>query len=1130
MSLPSCAELRVELCPELRAEVRDEACVAVNCGRSFAAPAAGIWRTRAWVALCALALVMISGCAGGGHSGTGTTTFTIGGTVTGLTGTGLVLADNGGDNLPVAANGMFTFAAPVASGGGYAVTVVTQPTNPAETCTVTSGSGTATANVTSVAVACAAVPTFTIGGSVSGLSGTGLTLEDNGGNNLAVAANGMFTFTTAIASGDAYKVTVGTEPSNPAQSCVVTNGSGTATANVTNVAVACTTTAQTETIGGSVSGLAGTGLVLQDNGGNNLAVSANGAFTFTTAINSGSAYKVTVLTQPVNPAQVCVVTGGSGTASANVTNVGVACTTTTFTIGGSVSGLAGTGLVLQDNGGNNLAVSANGAFTFTAPINGGAAYKVTVLTQPASPAQTCAVTNGSGTATANVTNVAVACTTTTVTFSIGGTVSGLTGSGLVLQDNGGNNLAVSANGAFTFTAKVNSGAAYAVTVLTQPSSPAQTCAVTNGSGTTSANVTNVAVACTTTTVTFSIGGMVTGLSGSGLVLQDNGGNNLAVSANGAFTFTTKVNSGSAYKVTVLTEPSSPAQTCAVTNGSGTATANVTNVAVACTTTTVTFTIGGTASGLTGTGLVLQDNGGNNLSVSANGSFTFTIKVNSGTAYDVTVLTQPSSPAETCTVTNGSGTATANVTNVDVTCAAASSGTFTVGVTVTGLIPHTHVMLRDNGGDDLTVSANGPATFATAIDNNGEYAVTVETQPIARGCILGANAHGTVSGANVTVNVNCGRQLASGEFHTCALTNTGNVFCWGSNVDGQLGNGTETKSLTPVEVLDPAGAAPLSGVVAISAGQAFTCALTNAGTVFCWGADQVGQLGNGTINEDGVDLPVQVTGLTNAVTIASGHYHTCAVTTAGAAMCWGDNSEGELGTTENNPDTPVQVTGLTSGVADVTAGSLYSCAVLTDSSAMCWGDGPLGAGPSTTGSTTPVSVLNPAGTAPLTGVLEVNGGFDDACAILTDQSALCWGTNQDGDLGNGTNTVMTLPVPVTSVGSSAALGNVAQVGGGEDFICVMVVSGAIQCSGTGSFGQLGDGKLSSSESWQAVMGVSSVPIDMVAGFDQACVVLPGGGIQCWGSDLNGQLGNNNTDNSAVPVTVVGVGGTGDLMLF
>ncbi|MGD0941739.1 MAG: hypothetical protein ABR905_18745, partial [Terracidiphilus sp.] len=141
----------------------------------------------------------------------------------------------------------------------------------------------------------------------------------------------------------------------------------------------------TYTIGGTVSGLTGSGLVLQDNGGNNLAVSANGSFSFSTAISNGSAYSVSVLTQPAVPAQQCVVTSGSGTASANVTSVQVTCTTTTaptYTIGGSVSGLAGSGLILQDNGSNNLTVSANGSFTFSSAISSGNSYSVSVLTQP----------------------------------------------------------------------------------------------------------------------------------------------------------------------------------------------------------------------------------------------------------------------------------------------------------------------------------------------------------------------------------------------------------------------------------------------------------------------------------------------------------------------------------------------------------------------------------------------------------------------------------------------------------------------------------------------------------------------------------------------------------------------------
>jgi len=166
-----------------------------------------------------------------------------------------------------------------------------------------------------------------------------------------------------------------------------------------------------------------------------------------------------------------------------------------FTIGGSVSGLAGTGLVLQDNGGDNLSVSASGNFTFKTSVTSGGAYKVTVLTQPSSPAQTCAVTSGSGTATANVTNVQVTCTT--VTHTIAGTVVNLVGTngGLQLDDNGNDLLSVNANGAFTFATAVADGSAYAVTISMQPTNPAQTCGVTNGTGTATANVTNVAVDC-----------------------------------------------------------------------------------------------------------------------------------------------------------------------------------------------------------------------------------------------------------------------------------------------------------------------------------------------------------------------------------------------------------------------------------------------------------------------------------------------------------------------------------------------------------------------------------------------------------------------------------------------------------
>jgi 6-phosphogluconolactonase (cycloisomerase 2 family) len=731
-----------------------------------------------------------------------TNTFTTGGTVSGLaSGASVALRNNGGNDLTVSANGAFTFTTPLAAGGAYAVTVLTPPTG--QTCTVANDSGTiASANVTNVAVTCVVnpTPTFTIGGTVSGLAGTGLVLRNNGGNNLTIAANGTFTFTSAIATGGAYAVTVLSQPTG--QTCTAANGSGTiASANVTNVAVTCVINlTPTFSIGGTVSGLAGSGLVLHNNG-SNLAVSANGSFTFATPNVSGTSYAVSVLTQPSSPTQICVVGNGAGTvASANVANISVTCTTSQFTLGGTVSGLAGTGLVLHNNGGENLAISTNGAFTFDTPIVSGAPYAVSVLTQPSSLPQTCVVTNAAGTvASANVTHVNVTCTTSH--FTVGGTVSGLAGTGLVLRNNGGDDVAISANGVFNFTTSIVSGAPYAVTLLTQPSSPTQTCVVTNGNGTVgSANVTNVTVTCTTSQ--FTLGGTVSGLAGSGLVLQNSGGNNLAISANGVFSFTTPIVSGATYAVTVLTQPSSPTQTCVVTNGTGTVTsANITNLTVTCTS---QFTVGGAVSGLAGTGLVLQNSGGNNLTISANGAFTFTIPIASGAAYAVTVLTQPSALTQTCVVTNGTGTvASANIANVTVTC---TTSQFTVGGTISGLTA-SGLNLRNNGGTALAIAAGSTSfTFPATVASGAAYAVTVSQQPSSQTCTV-SNGTGTITNANVTgVSIVC----PSGSSAYAFISNENGTPRVASYRVGANGG------FTPVSAL-PVGA-PATGVAVTSSGN------------------------------------------------------------------------------------------------------------------------------------------------------------------------------------------------------------------------------------------------------------------------------------------------------------------------
>jgi predicted SpoU family rRNA methylase len=502
--------------------------------------------------------------------------FTIGGTVSGLTtGKSVTLLDNGTDALTVTANGKFTFKTALATGATYNVTVGTQPSG--ETCTVTAGSGTVgTTNVTTVKVTCK-VPTFTIGGTLSGLiTGRSITLLDNGASALKVTKNGAFTFKTALPSGASYNVTISVQPAG--ETCSVTGGSGkVGTSNVTTVKVSCTP--NNYTIGGTVSGLTtGKSVTLLDNGTDSLTVTANGVFTFAKSVASGSAYKVTVKVQP--PGETCTVTGGSGTVvSSNVTTVVVSCKPKTFTIGGTVSGLnSGASVTLLDNGTDSLTVTANGKFTFKTALASGAAYNVTISVQPTGG--TCTVSNGSGTVgSSNVTNVTVSCAASS-TFSIGGTVSGLnSGTSVTLLDNGTDALTVTANGTFTFSTKLASGAAYNVTVGTQPTG--ETCTVSNGSGTVgSSNVTNVAVSCAASS-TFSIGGTVSGLnSGTSVTLLDNGTDSLTVTANGTFTFKTKLASGAAYDVTVGTQPTG--ETCTVANGSGTVgSSNVTNVAVSC---------------------------------------------------------------------------------------------------------------------------------------------------------------------------------------------------------------------------------------------------------------------------------------------------------------------------------------------------------------------------------------------------------------------------------------------------------------------------------------------------------------------------------------------------------------------
>jgi hypothetical protein len=440
--------------------------------------------TRLAAAACTLTLIgLIVACSSG--SSAPAPTYALGGTVSRLSASGLVLSNNGQPLTVSSGATSFNFGSILTFGSAYAVSVQTQPAG--ETCTVAGGSGTArTANIANVVVACAE-QAFSLGGTVSGLTTSGLVLA-NGDQTVAVDASAAtFTFAASVAKGSSYAVTVKTQPVGLA--CAVSEGTGTMpSSNVSTVAVSCTD--QPFSLGGSISGLTTSGLVLA-NGTDTLTVDAHAtSFRMPAAVAYGGHYAVTVHSQPTG--LTCTVSNGSGTMPASaVTNVAVVCADQSYLLGGSISGLTATGLVLA-NGSNTLTLDAN-ATTFTLPtaVAYGSQYAVTVQTQPTG--FTCTVSGGTGTMPAGpVTNVTVTCAI--LTYTVGGSISSLTTSGLVLAS-GTDTLDVAANAAmFTMPTGVASGATYDVTIQTQPA--AQTCAVNNGSGTVVASdVTTVAVSC-----------------------------------------------------------------------------------------------------------------------------------------------------------------------------------------------------------------------------------------------------------------------------------------------------------------------------------------------------------------------------------------------------------------------------------------------------------------------------------------------------------------------------------------------------------------------------------------------------------------------------------------------------------
>ena len=525
----------------------------------------------------------------------------------------------------------------------------------------------------------------------------------------------------------------------------------------------------------------------------------------------------------------------------------------------------------------------------------------------------------------------------------------------------------------------------------------------------------------------------------------------------------------------------------------------------------THALGGTVSGLaTGATLVLQDAAAGTVSISANGSFAFTTTLASGVAYNVSVKTAPASPPQDCSVAQGSGImGQADVGAISVTCVAAVPLALSIsapsqapmGTLARYTVTETHGIALTSVTWTFDGIAGGHALAGLA---NGT--VQVWNTPGAHAVRVVATASGGRSGEATAATTAIGAPLVSSSASSCALTPSGDVQCWGYGNFGTLGNGGLADQATPV------AATGLSGMLGLAGGGQHICGVTGSQAVMCWGDNTDGQLGHAaSLHISSNPLPVAADGLTGVVSLAAGATHTCALKSDGSVVCFGDNTNGQLGTgSAGTPSvTPLAVTGLGNVVALSAGGGAFTCALKADGSVLCWGDnstGQLGDGlRSATPRATPGPVLTPTGAA-LTGVLALRSGAYHTCAILDDghASVVCWGYNAQNQVSGGAFNVVYPATPVPGLSGVNALSMTSYSS------CASGFDGSFACWGNNAFAESdGKGVAGSSLTAPAPFGGlqgAQQPLYGSGGNGFLCVLGAAGGAQCVGRGNNAQLGN------------------------
>ena len=333
-------------------------------------------------------------------------------------------------------------------------------------------------------------------------------------------------------------------------------------------------------------------------------------------------------------------------------------------------------------------------------------------------------------------------------------------------------------------------------------------------------------------------------------------------------------------------------------------------------------------------------------------------------------------------------------------------------------------------------------------------------------------------------------ITAGAQHTCLVKGSGEVYCWGRNLDSELGDGTAQNRDAPVPVKG------LTGVRQVDSEAHHTCAVLDNGQVWCWGRNEDNQLGSTSPNV--ATEPVHVQGVIDAVQVTTGSDFSCSLNKAGTVFCWGKGDAGRLGHghTKGSP-TPVEVTGL-SGVRQIAAGNQHTCAVTNGGEVYCWGNNnhKQGALPGDMRESP-----RPSKVESLTGITTIAAGSNTTCATNEAGALFCWGYNYYGQIGNGqegSGHDAATPVQVSKVQ------NVAQVDIGEYHTCAVLQSGEAHCWGRDGYGNLGGAERGNRTEPNVVANVADAQ-SIALGGHHVCVIRQSGAVACWGRSESGQLG-------------------------